>query len=53
MAVGDVVASLSVLAMDISVIKKLEIAYVHLVKLGQAAKLVRLYYIFLISHAGG
>ena len=49
MAVGDVVASLSVLVMDISVIKKLEIAYVHLVKLGQAAKLVRLSDIFLIT----
>ena len=41
MAVGDVVASLNALAMDISVIKKLEIAFVHLVKLGQVAKLVR------------
>ena len=49
MAVGDVVASLSVLAMDISVIKKLGIAFVHLVKLGQAAKLVRPSYIVLIS----
>ena len=42
MAAGDVVASLSAHAMDISVIKKREIAFVHLVKLGQVAKLVRL-----------
>ena len=49
MAVGDVVANLSALAMGISVIKKLEIAYVHLVKLGQAAILVRLSDIFLIT----
>ena len=53
MAVGDVVASLSALAMDISVIKKLEIVYVHPVKLGRAAKLVRFSYNFLISYAGG